>query len=124
MFNKKDKVATFGPGLVLNLVGDGTEIRGNINSDGDIRIDGRVIGNVITRSKMVLGNSGSIDGDVTANSGDVSGKIKGNLNITDILYLKSSGRIDGNITTSKMVIESGGEFNGSCQMNGQSTSTE
>jgi cytoskeletal protein CcmA (bactofilin family) len=119
MFGKKDKVATFGPGLVLNLVGDGTEIKGNINSDGDIRIDGRVIGNVITKSKMVLGTSGSIDGDVTANSADISGAVQGNLTITDILFLKASGHIDGNIATSKMVIESGGEFNGSCHMQGQ-----
>lgn len=118
MFGKKDNVATFGPGLVLNLVGEGTEIKGHINSVGDIRIDGKVLGNVITRSKMVLGASGVIEGDVTAQSGDVSGVVKGNLIISDILYLKSSGHIEGNITTSKMVIESGGEFNGSCHMQG------
>jgi len=116
MFGKKDKVATFGPGLVLNLVGDGTEIKGDIHSEGDIRIDGKVIGNIVTRSKMVLGTSGSITGDVTANSTDISGTLKGNLVITDILFLKASGSIDGNITTSKMVIESGGEFNGECHM--------
>lgn len=119
MFGKKDNVATFSSGLVLNLVGDGTEIKGNINCDGDIRIDGKVIGNVITKSKMVLGTSGSIDGDVSANSADISGNLKGNLTIADILFLKASGRIDGNISTSKMVIESGGEFNGSCHMHGQ-----
>ena len=119
MFGKKDKVATFGPGLVLNLVGDGTEIKGNINSDGDIRIDGKVIGDVITRAKLVLGASGTIDGNVTANSSDISGTIKGNMVISDILYIKASGRIEGDITTSKMVIENGGEFNGSCHMNGQ-----
>jgi cytoskeletal protein CcmA (bactofilin family) len=119
MFGKKENVATFGPGLVLNLVGDGTEIKGNINSEGDIRIDGKVIGNIITKSKMVLGASGSVDGDVSANSADISGSIKGNLTIADILFLKASGRIDGNISTAKMVLESGGEFNGSCQMHGQ-----
>jgi cytoskeletal protein CcmA (bactofilin family) len=118
MFGKKENATTFGP-LVLNLVGEGTEIKGNINCDSDIRIDGKVIGNVITRSKMVLGTSGSIDGDVTANSADVSGNLKGNLTISDILFLKASGRIDGNISTTKMVVESGGEFNGSCHMHGQ-----
>jgi len=119
MFAKKDKVATFGIGLVLNLIGEGTEINGNIISEGDIRIDGKVIGNVITKAKMVLGASGSIDGNVTANSGDVSGIVKGHLVISDILFLKSSGRIDGDIKTAKMVIESGAEFNGSCQMHGE-----
>lgn len=117
MFGKKDQVATFGPGLDFNLVGDGTEIKGSINSDSDIRIDGKVLGNVTTKSKMVLGTSGYIDGDVSASSVDVSGVIKGNVKASEILYLKASGRIEGNITTAKMVIESGGEFNGSCQMN-------
>ena len=119
MFGKKDNVASFGPGLVLNLVGEGTEIKGHINCDSDIRIDGKVIGNVTTKSKMVLGTSGIIDGDVIAHSVDISGNLKGNLTASDIIFLKASGRIDGNITTSKMVIESGGEFNGSCQMHGQ-----
>lgn len=119
MFGKKDNVATFGPGLVLNLVGEGTEIKGDINCDSDIRIDGTVKGNVITKSKMVLGNSGIIEGDVSANSSDISGRLKGNLNITDLLFLKASGRIDGNISTAKMIIESGGEFNGNCHMHGQ-----
>ena len=119
MFGKKDKVATFGPGLVLNLIGEGTEIKGHINCDSDLRIDGKVIGNVTTKSKMVLGSAGVIEGDLVAFSADISGHLKGNLDISDILYLKASGKIDGNIGTSKMVIESGGEFNGSCHMHGQ-----
>ncbi|MCB9251801.1 MAG: polymer-forming cytoskeletal protein [Flavobacteriales bacterium] len=121
MFAKKEKIANFGPSLVLNLVGEGTEIQGDINSAGDIRIDGLVKGNVSTKAKMVLGTTGRIEGEVNANSGDVSGYIKGNLIITDMLFLKSSGHIDGNITTSKMIVESGGEFNGNCHMHGQNT---
>ena len=116
MFGKKENTSAFNPGLVLNLVGEGTEITGNINAEGDIRIDGKVKGNVVTRSKMVLGTNGIIEGDVSANSGDVSGKVTGNLTITEVLYLKASGSIDGNITTSKMIVESGGEFNGNCRM--------
>ncbi|MCC6722331.1 MAG: polymer-forming cytoskeletal protein [Bacteroidia bacterium] len=119
MFNKKENSSAFNPGLVLNLVGEGTEITGNIIAEGDIRIDGKVKGNVNTHSKMVLGTNGVIEGDVTANSGDVSGKIKGNLSITEILFLKASGIVDGNITTSKMIVESGGEFNGNCRMTNQ-----
>ena len=123
MFAKKDKVANYGPNLVLNLVGEGTEIKGHIHSEGDIRIDGKVIGNVSTKSKLVLGTTGRIEGDITANSGDISGSTKGNLVISDILFLKSSGHIDGNITTAKMIIESGGEFNGNCHMHGQTNGT-
>ncbi|NUM32657.1 MAG: polymer-forming cytoskeletal protein [Bacteroidetes bacterium] len=119
MFGKKENTLAFNPGLVLNLVGEGTEITGNIISEGDIRIDGKVKGNVDTKSKMVLGTNGVIEGDVTANSGDISGKIKGNITIAEALYLKASGSVDGNITTSKMIVESGGEFNGNCRMTNQ-----
>ena len=119
MFGKKENASAFNPGLVLNLVGEGTEITGNIISEGDIRIDGKVKGNVETRSKMVLGTNGVVEGDVSANSGDISGRIKGNLTISEVLYLKASGSIDGNISTSKMIVESGGEFNGNCRMTNQ-----
>ncbi len=116
MFGKKEKSSTFGQALVLNLIGEGTEIKGNIKCDSDLRIDGKVIGNVSTHSKLVLGAAGSIEGNVKARSGDVSGVLKGDVVVDEILFIKASGRVDGNISTSKMVIESGGEFNGNCSM--------
>ncbi len=100
----------------INVIGEGTVIEGNLNSKGDIRIDGKVKGVLNTNNKVVLGVSGSIEGDVIARSADISGHIKGNINIKETLFLKSTARVFGDIETGKLVIESGSEFNGKCSM--------
>ncbi|MDP2175976.1 MAG: polymer-forming cytoskeletal protein [Bacteroidota bacterium] len=109
----------------LNMIGVGTVINGDISSEGDIRIDGIIEGKVISKSKIAMGISATIKGDVNARSADISGKIVGDIEITETLYLRASSKITGNIKTNKLVIESGSEFNGTCMMNfsSQKTST-
>jgi len=100
----------------LNMIGLGTIIKGDLTSDGDLRIGGKIEGNVISKSKIAMGASSEIRGNVNARSADLSGKIEGDVLINETLFLRSSAKITGNITTSKLVIESGAEFNGTCTM--------
>lgn len=104
----------------LNMIGLGTVINGDLSSDGDLRIDGKINGQVSSKSKIAMGAGAEISGDVIARSADISGKIEGDVNIGETLFLRSSAKIKGNITTSKLVIESGAEFNGTCFMNNKS----
>ena len=115
MIGKKEKVAQSAGGA-LNVLGEGTTIEGNLTSTGDLRIDGIVNGNVETKGKCVLGLSGKIVGNIHAKSCDISGKVDGNVKVADLLLVKSSGKINGDINTAKIVVENGGEFNGSCTM--------
>ncbi len=114
--NKKKKENYLSVNGSINVIGADTTIEGNVTSKGDVRIDGTLIGTIKTSSKLVLGVSGTIEGDFEAKSADISGKVKGNARVSEILYLKSTSRIFGNIQTDKLVVESGGEFNGSCEM--------
>ena len=72
----------------VNLIGGGTKILGDIDSQGDIRIDGKLIGNLTTNGKFVLGIHGSVEGNVTCTNADISGEIKGTVNISETLSLK------------------------------------
>ena len=108
----------------FNLIGVGSFIEGNIKTNGDIRIDGMVHGNVASKSKLVQGSSGKIDGDIFAQNGDFQGIINGNVKIADVLYLKSTAVVNGDIITGKLIIESGAVFNGKCQMKGGITKLE
>jgi len=101
----------------LNMIGVGTVITGHINSDGDLRIDGNIEGNVHTKSKIATGQTSCITGNVKARSADISGKIIGDIEISETLFLRASSKIIGNIKTGKIIIESGAEFNGKCSMN-------
>ena len=109
--NKKNQ-----PVMPTNI-NPGTQLEGNISSDGDIRLDGSMIGNIVTKAKVIIGPQGSIVGDIDCTSADVFGKIKGDVKVKELLFLKNSAAIEGDIYTTKLVVENGATFNGSCVMN-------
>jgi cytoskeletal protein CcmA (bactofilin family) len=104
---------------VINLVGKGTKITGNIASDGDIRIDGELNGNLDCSGRVVIGITGKITGEVKCKNSEISGFQKGKLDIEQHLSLKSSSKVYGEISTGKLSIEPGAMFTGSCKMGEQ-----
>ena len=124
MFNTKDNQQPAKPAVpssasnsgVVNIIGTGTQIEGEIKSDSDIRIDGKVKGTITSKSKIVVGSTGIVDGDLICDTADVSGKIFGKVEVTDLLFLKASGYLEGDIVTGKLVVEAGARFTGSCKM--------
>lgn len=122
--NKKKIKGMEGVGQDLNLIGVGTSITGDINSSGDLRIDGSVKGNVYSKARLVLGPNGKIDGDIHAQNAEIQGSVKGKLMVGEILFLKNSALINGDILTNKLVVESGAEFNGNCIMKSASRIVE
>lgn len=101
---------------VINLIGSGTEITGDIVSGSDIRVDGRVTGNLSTKGKLVVGESGKIKGEVNCKYADISGKIEGKIIVAELLTLKPSSFIQGDIATNRLAIEPGAIFTGTCKM--------
>lgn len=102
--------------VAINLISQGTEIKGDIISTGDIRIDGSLTGTLDTKGKVVIGPSGKIIGNVICKSSEISGQLEGKITISQILNLKSSSRILGDIITVKLSIEPGAIFTGNCKM--------
>ena len=103
-------------GTVINMIGVGTIITGDINSNGDLRIDGTLKGSVATEGKVVLGKNGVIEGDVVCNNADIAGEIKAKITVSQLLTLKSTAKLKGDIITNKLSIEPGAVFSGSCSM--------
>jgi len=108
----------------INLIGIGTEITGDVNSNGDIRIDGTLTGNLITKGKVVIGETGKVKGEITCKNSDVSGVIEGKIVVSQLLSLKISAKVNGDIQTNKLAIEPGSKFTGNCNMNVESVSNE
>jgi len=101
---------------VVNMIGNGTVITGDIQSKSDIRIDGILKGSVKTEGKLVVGSTGVVEGDVVCVSADVSGEIKAKIIVSQLLSLKSTSKLNGDIITNKLSIEPGASFSGSCSM--------
>ncbi len=100
----------------INLIGAGTVIEGEIKSMGDIRIDGTIIGSVSSKSKVVIGTTGQVQGDIYCQNADISGTIQGKTTVTEMLFLKATSRLNGDISTGKLVVEVGASFTGNCNM--------
>ncbi len=118
MFAKKEHKATTENVIngSINLIGQGTIITGDLSCKGDIRIDGEIVGNVISMAKVVIGESGSVKGDVIGTNADISGTLEGDVTVNDTLFLKSTAVLNGDIVTNKLIVEAGAIFTGNCNM--------
>ena len=115
MFNKKAKPYTELLGKTNRIV-EGTIIKGDIISTADFRLDGELIGNFQSSGKLVIGPSGSIIGDIICNNADIEGKFNGNIQVTEVLNVKSKASIHGEVTVGKLSVEPGAVFDASCAM--------
>ena len=123
MFQKANK-SSVSDGNSINLIGNGTTIIGNIQSNGDVRIDGNLKGDISISGKLVVGPLGHIKGNVVCQNADISGEIDGQITVTEWLSLKANAKLLGDIITSKISIEPNAIFTGSCNMSNSSNINE
>jgi cytoskeletal protein CcmA (bactofilin family) len=100
----------------LNTISKGTVIVGNINAEGDLRIDGRVIGTLVCNSKLVVSTTGYIEGNVDTRNASVEGEINGNVITRELLQIDKTGKVFGDVFTQKLVVQMGAIFTGTCKM--------
>ena len=103
----------------INLLGAGTVVKGEIKLNGDFRIDGMFMGTIHCKGKVVVGNTGVIEGEIVCQNADFSGEVKATVKVAELLTLKESAKFTGDITTNKLAIEPGAKFSGQCVMDNQ-----
>jgi|SRR5450432_256590 cytoskeletal protein CcmA (bactofilin family) len=119
MFNNKSKseaAESAVPSGSASLIGSGTSLKGDITSNGDLRIDGTLIGNIICTSKVIIGANGVVEGDISGQQADIMGKVSGTIKVKELLMLKSNCQVNGNLHAAKLQIEPAANFNGQCHM--------
>ena len=114
--NKEEKKVAEEISNSSNIIGKGTMVEGNLETFGNIRIEGKVIGNIKTKSKIAVGQTSVVNGNIIAQNAEVAGEVKGRLEVTDLLVLKPTAVIHGDIVTNKLLVETGAKFNGGCKM--------
>ena len=105
-----------GGGNGTTLISAGTTIKGDISSNSDLRIDGTIIGNINSNSKIVIGTSGVVEGDINGNHADIVGKTSGTIKVKELLQLRGECVVNGNIYAGKLQVEPSATFNGQCHM--------
>ena len=119
MFNTKNKpemqqIVSNGNGTTL--IGAGTTLKGDLSSNSDLRIDGTVIGNITSASKIVIGANGVVEGDLASTQADIVGKVSGNIRTKELLQLRGESVVSGNLYAGKLQVEPSATFNGQCHM--------
>jgi cytoskeletal protein CcmA (bactofilin family) len=117
MFKSKTK-SSFDdmPATSTTIIGAGTTITGNLESNGDIRIDGTLKGNLHAKAKVIVGANGHVHGDIDGKLADILGRVTGKIKIEDLLYIHGKANIDGDLYAGKLHIEPTASFNGQCHM--------
>ncbi|AUC74771.1 polymer-forming cytoskeletal protein [Olleya sp. HaHaR_3_96] len=101
---------------IQNIIAKGTKLVGDFFSDGDIRVDGVIEGNIETSGKVVVGKDGEIIGKLKCSNAYFEGKLSGTIELSETLTLKSTAHIEGEVVTQKLAVEPGATFNVSCVM--------
>ena len=124
MFNKKKKVTKkvgemknkeTNNNQITTLIGEGSEIEGNVFSNTSARIEGVLKGTAKVNQRLIIGEKGQINGDINANHVVIFGKVEGKIQ-AETLEIKHTGNIVGDVIIETLLFEQGGLFNGNCTM--------
>lgn len=117
MFNSKPK-SSFDSNADngSTLIGAGTTITGDMESNGDIRIDGILKGNLKGKAKIIIGADGIVEGNIEGLQADIMGHVTGSIKVQDLLFLHGKTQVNGDIYAGKLHVEPTAVFNGNCHM--------
>jgi cytoskeletal protein CcmA (bactofilin family) len=101
---------------ISTLLSRETEIRGSVKSQGSIRVDGTVHGDVTAAKTVSIGATGVVEGNISGEDIIVAGKVKGAVNARGRISLEASAQIEGDVTSTRLSISEGAVFRGLSNM--------
>lgn len=113
MFRQENKN---GPKEAETVIGPSVMVKGNLNSTGNIIIEGILKGGIKTAGEVFVGDKAQITADIEAKTARIGGEIRGNLKINEVLYISSTAKIFGDIECVSMAVELGAVINGKLSM--------
>ena len=101
---------------VISIIGPGMRVLGDCETEGAVRVEGSVKGNVRAGKAVVVGREGLVEGDIHTQDAIISGTVKGTLRADSRLEVQASSRIEGDVIAGRMQLEEGAELNGAVQV--------
>ena len=98
------------------LIGKDTIFKGSISANGLIRIDGQLVGEIVTKGDVVIGEGAKVLAEIKARNLTVAGSLNGNVQIQERLEIRGTGVLTGNINTKLLSIDEGASFSGNSEM--------
>ncbi|XXF78137.1 bactofilin BacM [Myxococcaceae bacterium GXIMD 01537] len=116
LFKREDEFVSTRPGEVHTLLGKGSEFEGKLTFEGQVRIDGKFSGQIVTKDVLVIGEGARVQAEIQAGHVIITGTVEGNVKATQLIELKQPGRVKGNLEAPALSMDRGVIFEGSCKM--------
>ena len=121
--NKKKETAPSKNGIIpspashsLNSLVNGTVVEGTVKSESDIRVDGVIKGSLNCSSKVIIGPTGFVEGEIRCTNAVIEGRFEGNLTVAELLNVRETAKVSGDVKTKQLIVQSGALFDVSCKM--------
>ncbi|WP_373798387.1 bactofilin family protein [Bacteroides heparinolyticus] len=99
------------------IVGSKAVIKGDIETEGSVCIDGKVIGNIKTKGLAIISLDAALEGNLEAESADVYGKVVGNIETTGPVTINEEASVKGDVECEAIKTSPGSEFLGKLTVN-------
>ena len=113
---KEKQMGVSPPEQVISIIGPGMKITGDCDTEGAVRIEGTVQGNIRAGKAVVVGKDGLVEGDIFTQDAVISGRVKGSLRAESRLEVQSTSRLEGEISAGRMQVEEGSFLNGTMKV--------
>lgn len=100
----------------VSIIAAGMTIIGDVESSGNIRIEGKLIGKLICRARVSVGTKGRIEGSIDTVSAHIEGETTGTVMVRELLQIQETGRVHGEITTVRLAVQDGAVITGNVKM--------
>ena len=126
MLKRKDffnSTSQYEESIETNRIVAGTELTGDVVSDSNFMLEGEMHGNLSCSWKVTIGSTGKLRGNLVCVIAEINGSVDGEITVEGLLTLNETARINGDIQTTKLIIQEGAIFEGSCVMKSPSAHT-
>ncbi len=103
---------------VLSLIGSGTVVEGKVTTDGSVRVDGRVVGDIVSKANVTVGAGGVVEGNIRAANISLAGNVNGTIAASEKIVLETKSVMRGDVIAQRLVVDEGAIFDGKCSMSG------
>jgi cytoskeletal protein CcmA (bactofilin family) len=100
----------------VSILSAGVKIEGTFKSDGNVRIDGSIYGDVFVNGNLTLGETSKVHGQVNAQNITICGTVEGSLKASEKIVLESKSRLKGDLIAKLLTVEEGAKFDGKSSM--------
>ena len=111
------------PGELNGFLDAKSKIEGELRFDETFRVDGSLHGRIVSRGALVVGEEGTVGGEIQVGQLFVSGTVTGSVRATERVEISAGARVEADVDTPTLVVEEGAHFSGACLM-GEASSAE